>query len=72
MPWRALRDELTFRVTIRASRIAPVARDYVLRNDKSVADFDAAGVLAFGDQKEQPGADLNAAWYLRNAKIFAS
>ena len=29
------------------------------------------GLLAFGDQKEQPGADLNAAWYLRNAKIFA-
>jgi hypothetical protein len=28
-------------------------------------------VLAFGNQKEQPGADLNAAWYQRNAKIFA-
>ena len=36
-----------------------------------MADFDAAGLLGFGDQKEQPGADLNAAWYLRNAKIFA-
>ncbi len=29
------------------------------------------GLLACGDQKEQPGADLNAAWYPRNAKIFA-
>jgi hypothetical protein len=30
-----------------------------------------SALLAFGDQKEQPGADLNAAWYLRNARIFA-
>jgi hypothetical protein len=29
------------------------------------------GLLALGDQKDQPGADLNAAWYHRNAKIFA-
>jgi Family of unknown function (DUF5694) len=29
------------------------------------------GLLAFGDEKEQPGAELNAAWYQRNAKIFA-
>lgn len=29
------------------------------------------GVLALGDKQEQPGAELNAAWYLRNAKIFA-
>jgi hypothetical protein len=29
------------------------------------------GLLAFGDEKEQPGAELNAAWYRRNAKIFA-
>ena len=28
-------------------------------------------LLAFGDTASQPGADLNAAWYLRNAKIFA-
>lgn len=28
------------------------------------------GMLAFGDTKQQPGADLNAMWYLRNAKIF--
>ena len=28
-------------------------------------------LLAFGDQKEQPGAELNAGWYQRNAKIFA-
>jgi hypothetical protein len=29
------------------------------------------GLLVFGDQKEQPGAELNAGWYQRNAKIFA-
>lgn len=28
------------------------------------------GMLAIGDRDEQTGADLNAAWYLRNAKIF--
>lgn len=27
--------------------------------------------LAIGDADQQPGADLNAMWYLRNAKIFA-
>lgn len=26
--------------------------------------------LKFGDSQAQPGADLNAMWYLRNAKIF--
>ncbi|XHR98835.1 hypothetical protein ACFB49_04280 [Sphingomonas sp. DBB INV C78] len=29
------------------------------------------GLLGIGDNDTQPGADLNAAWYLRNAKIFA-
>ncbi len=28
------------------------------------------GLLKFGDGAEQPGAELNAAWYERNAKIF--
>lgn len=28
-------------------------------------------MLAVGDSDRQPGADLNAMWYLRNAKIFA-
>lgn len=28
-------------------------------------------LLAMGDATHQPGADLNGAWYLRNAKIFA-
>jgi hypothetical protein len=28
-------------------------------------------VLGVGDGEQQPGADLNAMWYLRNAKIFA-
>jgi hypothetical protein len=29
------------------------------------------GMLSLGDTDRQPGADLNAMWYLRNAKIFA-
>ena len=28
------------------------------------------GMLPIGDRNEQTGADLNAGWYLRNAKIF--
>ncbi len=28
-------------------------------------------LLSFGGTESQPGADLNAMWYLRNAKIFA-
>ena len=28
------------------------------------------GILAIGDLDNQAGADLNAGWYLRNAKIF--
>jgi hypothetical protein len=28
-------------------------------------------LLRFGDGEQQPGADLNGGWYLRNAKIFA-
>lgn len=28
-------------------------------------------LLSVGDAAQQPGADLNAMWYLRNAKIFA-
>jgi hypothetical protein len=28
-------------------------------------------LLAFGDATSQPGAELDAAWYLRNARIFA-
>lgn len=27
-------------------------------------------LLAFGDRENQPGAELNAYWYMRNAKIF--
>jgi hypothetical protein len=29
-------------------------------------------ILQFGDPKEQPGAELNAAWYLRNARIWTN
>ncbi|MEP3225950.1 MAG: DUF5694 domain-containing protein [Parasphingorhabdus sp.] len=29
------------------------------------------GLLSFGDRNNQAGADLNAYWYMRNAKMFA-
>ncbi|WP_299327262.1 DUF5694 domain-containing protein [Parasphingopyxis sp.] len=29
------------------------------------------GLLQFGDGDDQPGAELNAYWYMRNAKMFA-
>lgn len=29
------------------------------------------GILRFGDGEDQPGAVLNAMWYMRNAKMFA-
>jgi hypothetical protein len=28
------------------------------------------GALSYGDTDKQPGAELNAYWYMRNAKIF--
>ena len=28
-------------------------------------------MLSIGDTEQQPGAEFNAMWYLRNAKIFA-
>lgn len=44
-------------------------------NHPSRADDEMRGfyyaMLSVGDAKTQPGADLNAAWYLRNAKIFS-
>ena len=36
-----------------------------------IGDMDSYyGMLAVGDKDQQTGADLNAGWYLRNAKIF--
>lgn len=29
------------------------------------------GLMAFGDTESQPSAELNAYWYVRNAKMFA-
>jgi hypothetical protein len=50
--------------------------DLLIRmNDPARCKSDFEGfyyrVLPFGDSTSQPGAELNAAWYLRNAKIFA-
>ena len=51
-----------------------IAGVLVERNDPRItADEQTVyyGILAVGDSGRQPGADLNAMWYLRNAKIFA-
>ncbi len=64
---------------------AEVARTSDLQTNGSVSDVLLAlnrperieldqgwyyGMLSYGDTESQPGADLNAMWYLRNAKIF--
>ena len=69
-----------------AEGAAVVARIEQLQKDGSIADVlvdlnrsertekDQSfyyQLLAIGDTEQQPGADLNAMWYLRNAKIFA-
>ena len=44
-------------------------------NDTAVYPSDTAyyyGLLHFADGPETPGADLNARWYLRNARIFGN
>ncbi|MDP8912276.1 MAG: DUF5694 domain-containing protein [Pseudomonadota bacterium] len=51
-----------------------IAQLLVERNRPDAAPKEMAmyyEVLGMGDTEQQPGADLNAMWYLRNAKIFA-
>jgi Family of unknown function (DUF5694) len=55
-------------------KVQSVAQLLTQMNDaKQVRDarFFYYGVLDIGDNNTQAGADLNAMWYLRNAKIFA-
>jgi hypothetical protein len=55
-------------------KVQSVAQLLTQINDaKQVRDerFFYYGVLDIGDTNTQAGADLNAMWYLRNAKIFA-
>ncbi|MEO0501328.1 MAG: DUF5694 domain-containing protein [Pseudomonadota bacterium] len=52
-----------------------IAQSLMIHNDPAVAtaaqgDF-YYSLLAIGDGEAQPGADLNAMYYLRNAKMFA-
>jgi len=46
----------------------------LLHSNEPTGFYSSIGVyyetLAIGDTNQQPGADLNAMWYLRNAKIF--
>ncbi len=54
------------------SRTVPAALAEMNRSETIDSDhgfyYEALG---FADVEQQPGADLNAMWYLRNAKIFA-
>lgn len=47
----------------------------IVHNDRESADTQHAyfyyGLLDFGDAEAQPGAELNAYWFMRNAKMFA-
>lgn len=51
-----------------------IADVLIARNDALTVEREQGiyyEMLALGDAAQQPGADLNAMWYLRNAKIFA-
>ena len=79
---RGLSDQLR---TIQERTAADVAAFTKTQQDRSMADllihvnrpdsFNGNApyyrMLGIGDTEEQPGAELNAMWYLRNAKIFA-
>ena len=56
-----------------AQKTKSVAQMLMTINDPAGDDFNMDsyyGMLAIGDRDIQTGADLNAGWYLRNAKIF--
>jgi hypothetical protein len=57
----ALKTQSTGAILARMNEPARLRADHAFYYD----------LLALGDSKAQPGAELNAAWYLRNAKIFA-
>jgi hypothetical protein len=52
-----------------------IAESLIFHNDTAIVDagHDAAyyAMLSIGDGEAQPGAELNAYWYMRNAKMFA-
>jgi hypothetical protein len=60
--------EAAQRITLIRLLLADINESNRIRSDHDQFYY---GLLGLGDQKEQPGADLNAAWYHRNAKIFA-
>jgi len=58
-----------------AQKIKPVRLMLADLNEPGAIQADHNGfyyaLLSFGSQTDQPGADLNAAWYHRNARIFS-
>ncbi|WP_338245372.1 DUF5694 domain-containing protein [Aurantiacibacter hainanensis] len=52
-----------------------IAANLLDHNDPELLDWGHSqiyyGLMAFGDAEKQPGAELNAYWYMRNAKMFA-
>ena len=52
-----------------------IAQSLIFHNDAATVDAGHDeiyyGMLNFGDGEQQPGAVLNALWYMRNAKMFA-
>ncbi len=69
------RVEAMTKATEAAQKTTPLALQLAAINDPARirsehADFYYA-LLALGNETEQPGAELNAGWYERNAKIFA-
>ena len=58
-----------------AQNTTSVAGLLAMWNDPAVRPRDMDfyyGILGYADGKDTPGADLNARWYLRNARIFTN
>jgi hypothetical protein len=74
--WEALNGQVAAMATDLTARQRTETLGTLLANEnRSDNPFNANmnfyyGLLRFGDAVDQPGAELNAAWYERNAKIF--
>ncbi|MEE4339379.1 DUF5694 domain-containing protein [Erythrobacter sp.] len=71
-----LKREIDARIADEQARLAEqsIAESLIVHNDPDRLDADHDrfyyALLAIGDADEQPGAVLNAMWYMRNAKMF--
>ncbi|MCA1750093.1 MAG: DUF5694 domain-containing protein [Sphingomonadales bacterium] len=73
----AMEQEIQARVAAEGAAQAEtsIPASLIEHNDRAASDGQHAyfyyGLFDFGDGEAQPGAELNAYWFLRNAKMFA-